>query len=158
MKVCHFGRKLKALERREQSNELSVRESFYLFFLFDSPTSLNNSPRHWRLVRTLMREKSICEKNGWKTMIKKEKAPDKSKSGLYKDKVRSESNIRWRISCLKLGWIMGGLGEWGGRRRNEDHNTNIQIQKESFLTLALAQVSKKNNPISVKQGFYSSCT
>lgn len=34
MKDCHFGRKLKALERREQSNELSVRESFYLFSNF----------------------------------------------------------------------------------------------------------------------------
>lgn len=53
-------------------------------------------------------------------------------------------------------WI-GGVRRRGGRRRNEDHNTNIQIQKESFLTLALAHVSKKNNPISVKQGFYSSC-
>lgn len=57
MKDCHIGRKLKALERRKQSNELSVRESFYLFFLFDSPASLDNSPRHWRLVQTLMREK-----------------------------------------------------------------------------------------------------
>lgn len=35
-------------------------------------------------------------------MIKKQKAPDKSKSVLYKDKM-SESNVRWRISCLKLG-------------------------------------------------------
>lgn len=45
-----------------------------------------------------------------------------------------------------------------GEGRHGDHNTNIQIQKESFLTPALAQVSKKNNPISIKQGFYSSCT
>lgn len=58
---------------------------------------------------------------------------------------------------MNNGWIGGVRRRGGRRRRNEDHNTNIQIQKESFLTLALAQVSNKNNPISVKQGFYSSC-
>lgn len=57
-------------------------------------------------------------------------------------------------------WMDNGrIGEVrcrGGRGRHRDHNTNIQIQKKSFLTPALqAQVSKKNNPISVKQGFYS---
>ncbi len=66
---------------------------------------------------------------------RKEKAPGKSKSGLYKDKV-SESNIRWRISCLKLGWIMGGLGEWDAEEGEEDTDITTQIfryKRSNFL-------------------------
>lgn len=100
-----------------------VGESFYLFFLFDSPASLNNSPRLWRLVQTLMREKSICKKNEWKTMIKKGKSTRQIKVGA----LQRQSNIRWRISCLKLGWIMGGLGEWDAEEGEEDMEITTQI-------------------------------
>lgn len=56
-------------------------------------------------------------------------------------------------------WMNNGWIE--GVRQREEMKIITQIfryKKKSFLTLALPRVSKKNNPISVKQGFYSSCT